>query len=406
MKSPLLLPLCAALATTLVVLPACSKKQETPTANTEEAAPAAPAYKTLADAPEADRTALDAFAKKLEQDLKDSNAAGVKAAFNLKGIITKILSGVQTSGPDIEKFRLGMNQGLRQNLDHLIKMWSEQQVTYKHLVIHEGLIKPRFRFSSDTMGTILLDFTVEKDSEGKLGIVDFYNQVLGSGMVEQSRQAALPALAELDKSFLNRLFDKPNTKLEDIEKFGKMSDKFRQQDHKGVIEVYNSMPTEMKNSVTANAMYLGALQAVGDADGYKKALLASANHYTSANYQFKLVDLYFMEKNYDKAIECLDGFMAALEKDAELLSWKGQLQVAKGEPASAATTIREALALEPKNADVHAQGLDVFLAAKDFESTASSMKFLESTGKYNFKDSLKDPLWAEFLQSPASQPWR
>lgn len=406
MKSPLRLPLCAVLATTLVALPSCSKKQEPPTAETEEVAPATPAYNTLTDAPEADRTALDAFAKKLEQDLKGSNAAGVKAAFNLKGIISRILSGVQTSGPDMDKFRLGMNQGLRQNLDHLVKMWSEQQVTYKHLVIHEGLLKPRFRFSSDQTGTILLDFTVEKDSEGRLGIVDFYNQVLGSGMVEQSRQAALPALAELDKSFMNRLFDKPNTKLEDIEKFGKMSDKFRQQDHKGVIEVYNSMPAELQNNITANAMYLGALQAAGDVEGYKKALQASAKNYTSANYQFKLVDLYFMEKNYDKAIECLDGFMAALEKDAELLSWKAQLQVEKGDPAGAATTIREALALEPTNPDVHAQGLDVFLAAKDFEGTANSMKFLESTGKFKFKDSLKDPLWAEFLQSPASQPWR
>lgn len=406
MKSPFLLPLCAALATTLVAMPACSKKQAPPTVGTEEATSVTPAYKALADVPEADRTALDAFAKKLEQDLKDGNAAGVKAAFNLKGIISKILSGVQTSGPDMDKFRLGMNQGLRQNLDHLIKMWAEQQVTYKHLVIHEGLLKPRFRFSSDTMGTILLDFTVEKDAEGKLGIVDFYNQVLGSGMVEQSRQAALPALAELDKSFMKRLFDKPNTKLEDIEKFGKLSDKFRQQDHTGVIEVYNSMPEEMKSNITANAMYLGALQAAGDLEGYKKALQASANQYTSANFQFKLVDLYYMEKNYAKAIECLDGFMAALEQDAELLSWKGQLQVAKGEPALAATTIREALALEPKNTEVHAQGLDVFLAAKDFEAAATSMKFLESTGKYNFKDSLKDPLWAEFLQSPASQPWR
>lgn len=405
MKSPLLLPFCAALATTMVMLPACSKKQEKPTTGTEEAAAAPPAYQTLTDAPEADRTALDAFAKKLAQDLKDGNAAGVKAAFNLKGIITKILSGVQTSGPDMDKFRLGINQGLRQNLDHLIKMWSEQQVTFKHLVIHEGLLKPRFRFSSDKMGTILLDFTVEKDSEGRLGIVDFYNQVLGSGMVEQSRQAALPALAELDKSFLNRLFDKPNAKLEDIEKFGKMSDKFRQQDHMGVVEVYNSMPAEMQNNITANAMYLGALQAAGDVEGYKKALLASAKIHTSANYQFKLVDLYFMEKNYDKAIECLDGFMASLEKDAELLSWKSQLQLAKGEPAAAADTIREALALEPQNADVHAQGLDVFLASKDFEATAASMKFLESTGNFSFKDSMKDPLWAEFLQSPASQPW-
>ncbi|WP_009963409.1 tetratricopeptide repeat protein [Verrucomicrobium spinosum] len=406
MKSPFLLTLCAALATTLVALPSCSKKQAPPTVGNEEATTTPPAYKALADVPEADRTALDAFAKKLEQDLKDGNAAGVKAAFNLKGIISKILSGVQTSGPDMDKFRLGLNQGLRQNLDHLVKTWAEQQVTYKHLVIHEGMPKPRFRFSSDTMGTILLDFTVEKDSEGKLGIVDFYNQVLGSGMVEQSRQAALPALAEMDKSFMKRLFDKPNTKLEDIEKFGKLSDKFRQQDHKGVVEVYNSMPTEMKSNITANAMYLGALQAAGDMEGYKKALQASANQYTSANFQFKLVDLYYMEKNYDKAIECLDGFMAALEQDAELLSWKGQLQVAKGEPALAATTIREALALEPKNTEVHAQGLDVFLAAKDFEAAATSMKFLESTGKYNFKDSLKDPLWAEFLQSPASLPWR
>lgn len=398
------LGLCVTMAG-LAMVPACSKKKE-PAPEATTTAPATPVYKTLADAPEAERTAMDAFARKLEKDLKDGNSAAAKASFDLPGMMDSVLVGVNAKGSGIDQFRTGMNQGLRQSLDFVLKMWMDQDVTYKHLVVHEGKLKPRFRLSSDSTGIAIVDFSVRTDSTGKLGIVDFYNQALGTSMIEQTRQASLPILNELDQSFLQRVLGKPSTAVKDIESYGKLAEKFRQQDFKGAITLYEALPAEMKTNVAVNAMYLSALQQSGDDEGYKKALKEAAAVHKSANFQFMLVDLYFLEKNYDKAIECLDTFMAAVEKDAALLTLKGLLQMAKGDNATATTTLREGLALEPSCHYAHSKGLDIFLAAQDFESAASSMKYLETTGKYDFKSSMSDPVWADFLKSTASQPWR
>lgn len=408
MKTPRsLLPITLALTAAIVASPACSKKKEEQPAPPQAATPSTPVYKAVAEVPETERKAMDAFARELEKNLKSGNAAAVKPAFNISGIIANVVAGVNASSGQLDEFRTGMNQGLRQNLDFILKIWMEQEVTYKHLVVHEGRLKPRFRLASDNSGITLLDFTVETGSDGRLGITDFYNQALGSGMVEQSRQAALPVLAELDKSFLERMLGgKSSTALKDIEAYGTMADQFRKKDLSGAVATYRGMAPEMRRNLAANAMYLAALQQSGDDEGYKTALKEAAQVHKSANFQFMLVDLYFLEKNYDKAVECLDVFMAAVEKDAALLSLKGLLLMTKGDHPGAVAAIREALALEPQSIYVHTKGLDVFLQAGAFDDTAASMKHLESTGKFNFKQALSDPVWEGFLKSPASAPWR
>ena len=44
-----------------------------------------------------------------------------------------------------------------------------------------------------------------------------------------------------------------------------------------------------------------------------------------------LVDAYFLDKEYDKAVECIDNFMLAVEKDAALLTLKSMMLNAKGD---------------------------------------------------------------------------
>jgi hypothetical protein len=67
----------------------------------------------------------------------------------------------------------------------------------------------------------------------------------------------------------------------------------------------------------------------------------------------------------------------------------------------------EAFALEPDSVFVHMKCLDVFIAAKDHAAVASSLRFVEATSPYNFKGAFGgDPVWADFLKSPESEPWR
>src|SRR6185503_4857647 len=120
------------------------------------------------------------------------------------------------------------------------------------------------------------------------------------------------------------------------------------------------------------------------------------------SFQFMLVDAYYLEKDYDNAIRCIDNFMQTLEKDAALLALKSLMLNAKGDIKDAQTVLSEAFKLEPDCIFAHSKGLDVLLAAKDFAGVRDSMIFLEQKGGYVFKGALSDPLWNEFKKAPES----
>jgi predicted Zn-dependent protease len=153
-------------------------------------------------------------------------------------------------------------------------------------------------------------------------------------------------------------------------------------------------------------LYLTALQGTGDADAYAIALRKAAKTQHSPNFQFMLLEMYMTEEDHDKAVQCIDGFMAAVERDAALLALKGQLLLKKGSTDAALEAVKEALRLEPDSVFVHSQGLDVLLAGRDHSAVAASLHFLEAHGGRSFKGALIYPAWADFVKSTESAPWR
>jgi tetratricopeptide (TPR) repeat protein len=213
-------------------------------------------------------------------------------------------------------------------------------------------------------------------------------------------------LAEMDKTFLNRLLDKPNLSSDDMKKFADVSTRFRDGDFPGVISAYQSLPPILRTNLAATVIHITALQRTGDNDAYKSALKEAAGRFKSASFQFMLIDLYFLDKEYDKAVECLDVFMQAVGRDAALLALRSLVLYAKHDFQAARTSLQEALRLEPDCVYAHSKGLDVLLAAKDFAATRDSMIFLEKNAGFDFKGALTDPLWDDFKKAPESARWR
>jgi tetratricopeptide (TPR) repeat protein len=407
MNTVLRLPSVAILLAGLIAFSSCSESKEKPSATTQAPAVTTPKFTSLTQVPESERQELDAFGRELETALRAKDLPKVKAAFRAEGMIEQFMIGVTISNPKIREFKTGMQKGLQRSIEFIATRWSEGDTKYKHLVIHEGVPKLRFRFYMEESGITFMDLLVTRGANGKLGIVDAFNHGMGSGIVEQSRQAALPALMELDRGFLERMFDGgPKTDFKALEQFGEMSKHFRNKDYQGVVEAFQKLPPDLKNKLTPTAIHITALQQLGDEEAYKNGLREAAKVHNSASFQFMLLDLYILAKDYAKAIECLDAFMASVERDAVLLVMKGTLQSNQGNPAAALTTVKEALTLEPDSYPVHNLILDVLLAAKDHAAVADSLRFLEKGGTLQFKGTLTDPIWEDFLKSPASAPWR
>ena len=391
----------------LVCVSGCSRS-DTP----KESKPAAAAssvlkqYQTLADVPPDLQRKAEKFARDLQTAIRKHNLPDLRAAFNVPAIVDGICDGVHTSGPKLEQFKSGMARGMRGGVDQIADMWCKDDSKFKHLVLYKGDLAARFRFVEKESGISMLDLVLQTNRQGNLAIANFCNHAMGYDMVEQSRQVAAPILAELDQTFLERLLNNPGVSLEQMKKFSWLSQKVRAGDFAGAVIAYKELPPTLQQTMAATAIYITALQRGDDMNAYKAALKQAAARFKAANFQFMLVDVYTLDKDYDKAVSCVDAFMASLEKDAALLTLKSILQNVKGDIHSARATLREAFELEPDCVYAHSKGLDVLLAARDFPAVRDSIVFLEKNEGYRFKGNLNDQAWAEFKRAPESVPWR
>ena len=317
-----------------------------------------------------------------------------------------LVVGMGEDHPQLNDFKKGLRVGMSGTVKTMVDSWAKTEVKNKGAVISQGRPAVRFRFASSDSGIAFVDFILHAGKEGKPAIVNIYNQSLGYDLAVQLRQIATPILAELDKTVLERLVGKPGLSQAELQKFGEMSRKFAKGDNKGCVEDFKKLTPALRDSFAAYAIYINALQKAGDDAGYREALKQGALKFKQASFDFMLVDLYFMEKQYDKAAECIERFMQVVGRDAALLALESSLLSQKGDTSGAHKLIGEALKLEPDCEFAHTTALDIYLAAKDFAATRDTMIFLEENAGYEFKEAMGDPAWAEFLKSPEAARWK
>jgi tetratricopeptide (TPR) repeat protein len=394
----LVLPLC--------FLAACSPENPGPESGKTSKAQVARKYQTVDEVPEIVRTQAVVFAKKLEQDIGNGDSAAIKAAFDGSAIVDGICEGVTGSSLRLLQFKTGMKQGIQKSLDQVAEVWSEAEVKFKGLAVYQGNLAARFRVIAASGGVSMMDMVLRTNKQGRLAIANFCNHTMGYDLVEQTRQVAAPMLADIDKSFLERLLNKPGMKPEDFKGFGQLAEKLRSGDMQGVVATYNSLPDQLRDTLAAACIYITALQRSDDTNAYKHALQEAAVRFDSPSFKFMLVDLYAMEGNHGKAADCVDAFMKVVGPDAALLALKSSLLKSKGDIPLARKTLQQAFELEPDCVYAHSTGLDVLLADRDFKAVRDSIQFLESNASYDFKGHLTDSAWDEFKKAPESKPWR
>lgn len=362
-------------------------------------------YSQLEEVPAKTLSAAEELGKSLQQQMAASDSKKVVAAFDCDRIVDDISRGLTTSMVKMKFFRIGLKKNMGKSLRTLAANWDGQDVKFKKVVLFHGRPALRFRVVSDESGISILDLPLAETSPGQLRVINVYNHVLDYDMVEQSRQLSAVLLGKNEASVYKRLLDKA-VGSSDVKAFGAFLTKYQQGRFQEAMEEYKNVPEELRNTKAAHSLYVLCARGSEDEQAYKTALLAGAARFKMASFQFMLIDIYVLEKKYDKAIECVDQAMAAIENDAALLALKGHLQHLSGDSKAACATTLEALKLEPDCTYAHSLGLDSFLAAKDYRSLTNSMVFLEKTADYDFREGMADPAWKVFKKSPESLPWR
>lgn len=371
---------------------------------TSEAAPAAAPVAPGAPTAE-DRAGAEAFGRSLQGVIAAGDVDAVRAQFDVAAITDALCAGLRLESRKLADFRTGLRTGMSNSIGVLANTWKDDDPTFRGVVTHDGRLAVRFRFVNDESGIGIVDFVLRPGPEG-LRVADFHNRTLGFGMVEQTRQLMAPVLANLDRGFLERLVGGPGITKAHLDAFSAMAKAGAAGDFAAVVAAHEKLPAALRDTPAVISMHVAALQRTGDDAGYSAALKRAAAKFPAPLFRFMLVDVYFLEKDWDKAIACVDEFMAAVERDAAMLALRALLEKEAGRTDAALATLREALAAEPDCVYAHSKGLDVLLAAKDWAGVRASVEFLESTGRFAFKGQMEDPLWAGFLASPESAAWR
>jgi tetratricopeptide (TPR) repeat protein len=120
---------------------------------------------------------------------------------------------------------------------------------------------------------------------------------------------------------------------------------------------------------------------------------------------FMMVDAYLHRQQPDEALKCLDRVIGSIGPDSALLARRANVLLAMKDLVAARKVLDEAIALEPDLRDPYVVSLDVVLAAKDFDATASLLTLLTDKFGYQWKDLEQVAPFAEFVDSTQYRKW-
>ena len=141
---------------------------------------------------------------------------------------------------------------------------------------------------------------------------------------------------------------------------------------------------------------------------YKKELESfAANHGDNPRYAFILVDYYFYQGQYDKALKALVNVIKRYKNDASLLTLRANILMLKKDYATAYQDIALALKNEPDYEDAYWTATTITLNEQKFDKTLIWLKQLEERFGYNFaaENFAGQETYKDFILSDEYKNW-
>jgi len=268
----------------------------------------------------------------------------------------------------------------------------------------EGEPRALFRIVSDS-GFNYHELLLATTADGEVAIIDLYVLSLGEWVSQTARRGFLPFLAQLETGSLDRMDQGENLFVDNLSSILSMQQRYRQGDFEGAIEVFDSMPEELKKHRNIlMTRFAIALEIGGEA--YDAAMLDLKNNFPGdPGLDLVLVDYYFNEGRFDRALEIVDRIDRWVGGDPYLDFMRASVLYADGKPAAARTAARRAIEREPGMEDPYWTLVSISLDEADFVETARLLGEIEGTLGIAIGDLSTIPEYSSFLESEAYGTW-
>jgi tetratricopeptide (TPR) repeat protein len=352
----------------------------------------------------------EALAVAIQAAITSGDTKAFEAQFDFSALGTLILTVIDGSTVEAQQVRATINNQLPRVKSALIdqifqKEHSGGSYQYLRTVERDDGPRPIFRLLMSGSKLNYHEFVLARRPQG-VRVVDLFVYTLGERLSESVQRFFLIALPRDQQTVLASMSGSARASLRRFASAAALSQTFMRGDNQRVLDMFASLPDDLRAEKAIQFLRVAAAQKVSDAE-YAVAI----DDYRKAFPQDPSIDLisfdsHIMAGRYAELHDALQRLEEQVGGDPYLQGVHADAFVQEGKLEQAEKIAREILAADPRNVDAHWTLVSVSLRSKRFETTAYLLAKLRDELGVPIRDLTQVPEYAEFVASTAFPRWQ
>jgi hypothetical protein len=346
-----------------------------------------------------------ATGKALAAALNERDLEAVLTTMDVEAVSHLVLKGLGLSDGDREMLRKGFPKALRNNVEIGMRTIATSKGTAKYLRSGVRDSKPYalLRYDLGDQGTDYVEYYLTPSGK----VEDWYVHSMAT-LYSTSARLGLATVFKTD-SMLFSIFGTRMASGADAKPFTELRTRLQAQDFPGAYRALETFPESFRKTRQWAVMRVTYGGRIDDATHRASLRYLAANFGSEPDLQFMLIDHYFFEENFERALASV----GALERtvggeDAATANLRGSILIGAKRYNDATTACRRGMALEPDHKPVYWCLVTVGIATRNGKLAVEGLKAYEKAFSMEFDldklGALDD--YKEIAKTPEFVAWR
>lgn len=353
------------------------------------------------------------FKSQIDEIVAGFNAADPKPfdqAINADRIIETAFSDMLLTSKWERDFKVGLKRAMTTQLGTklIAQIPDGAYVKLLRLKPEGDITKALIRLDYGDNGNAYMDIHLHKESNGKVSIVNWYDYSSGQLYSESIRQ--ITATLSPTPTVLGKLFDFASNRKANMDQVVELIKMNKEGNYSDVVKKFLSLDESLRKSRFMNIIAVQAANQSDDLDLYGQALSNLENYFgDDPSMTFLLLDYYFLEKQYEKALKALDQVQNAFGvEDASITFMKANTCLMQDNFSEAITLAKHAIELEPEYEDSYWALINAQIPSKQYLQAVATAKILEEQFGYDMgpKSLAANEAFAPLTKTAEYKKWR
>lgn len=331
---------------------------------------------------------------------------GAAGLIDWTSLMARCAKGVGATPDAIAEFQTGMEQTVAtpQGLLGMISNEVKNGAGFKYMRTFKDAegTRIKFRLLPASGGVNFYDFLM-RDNKGKVQAIDIKFASSGEDFSQTMRRFFVPAVAEANKSVLQKLTGKESALMKSLGQIQEMATAIQANEPAKAADLAAKLPKEVRNEKFCILMELRAAQMLGNEEAHQEVIERFRGLYPNDSaIDLLSMDYFAMKENFAEALACAQRFQKAMGEEAFMTTLIADLQWQNGQVKEARATIEKAIKLEPDFVSARWTKVTIADAQKDYTSVNKTLKELVTDfgAELDPEAMKKEAFYEEFVKTP------